>query len=455
MKFGVENKEGDRYSGCIIAQIIHQQKGPIAMNRIKVVKSEDVIKGSEKIFEPIKERVVEVVLEVLQGMKRSMEEEMQGIGLLVMKAVMELEITKVAGEKGKHQKNRTHNWWGSNPGSVVLDGGKALMEIPRAVEHQSQKAYKLRSYGLFRQTGELVKRAYRDLIRGISTRRYEEGVSQFLEGYGASAATVSRRMAVATARKVRELLERGLAELDLAVLMIDGLKVAEQTVVMALGIDTEGVKHVLGLWQGSTENARLAKSLLEDMVSRGLNTERPLLIVIDGSKALRKAIDDVLGTETPVQRCTVHKKRNVLDETPKQYQAMVSRRMTKAYNLTSADDAHQELLALARELETINPSAARSLQEGLEETLTLHHLGVPEVLRKSLQSTNIAESAIAVVRQTHRNVKRWRNGKQVERWIGAGLLEAEQNFRRIKGYGAMKILLDALIHWKHNRQQAA
>ena len=240
------------------------------MNRIKVVNGEDVIKGSEKIFEPIKERVVEIVLGVLQGMKKTLEEEMQGIGLLVMQAVMELEITKVAGEKGKHQKNRTHNWWGSNPGSVVIDGAKVPVDVPRAVEHKSQKAYTLKSHGLFQQTGELVKRAYGDLIRGISTRRYQEGVTRFLAGYGASAATVSRRMMQATAKKVKELLERSLAELELVVLMIDGLKVAEQTVVIALGIDTEGVKHVLGLWQGSTENARLAKSLLEDLVRRGV-----------------------------------------------------------------------------------------------------------------------------------------------------------------------------------------
>jgi transposase-like protein len=425
------------------------------MNRIKVVKGAEVIKGSEKIFEPIKERVVEVVLGVLQGMKRSLEEEMQGIGLLVMRAVMELEITKVAGEKGKHRRERTYNWWGSNRGSVVLDGARVPLAVPRVVEHQTQKAYALKSYGLFRQSGELVKRAYRDLIRGISTRRYEEGVSQFLEGYGASAATVSRRMAVATARKVKELLERRFEDLDIAVLMIDGVQVAGQTVVIALGIDTEGAKHVLGLWQGSTENARVATSLLEDLVSRGLDPENPLLVVIDGSKALRKAVDDVLGTETPVQRCTVHKKRNVLEETPKQYHAMVSRRMTMAYNLSSADDARAELLSLAKELETINPSAARSLLEGLEETLTLHRLGVPDALRKSLQSTNIAESAIAVVRNTQRNVKRWRNGKQRERWVGAGLLEAEKNFRHIKGYGAMKQLIDALICWKRDRQQAA
>jgi putative transposase len=425
------------------------------MNKIKVVKTVDVIKGNEEIFEPIKERVTEVVLGVLEGMKSNMEAELQGIGLLVMQAVMELEIARIAGKKGKHQKNRTHNWWGSNPGSVVIDGRKVPVIVPRAVEYRTQRTYKLRSYSLFRQTGELLQRAYRDLIRGISTRRYKEGVSQFLDGYGVSAATVSRRMIKATSRKVKELLERDLSNLDLAVLMIDGVRVSGQTVVVALGIDTQGVKHMLGLWQGSTENSQVAKSLLADLVSRGFKIDTPLLVVIDGSKALRKAIDDVLGVEVPVQRCTVHKKRNVLEELPKHYQSMVSRRMTRAYNLLSEDDARRELLSLVKELETINPSAARSLEEGLEETLTLHRLGVVDSLRKSLQSTNIIESAISVVRQAHRNVKQWKDGKQIERWIGAGLLEAEKNFRRINGYGAMKQLVDALVHYKNKREQAA
>jgi putative transposase len=417
---------------------------------------------------------------------------MQGIGLLVMKAVMELEITRVAVEKGKHRKNRTYNWWGSNPGSVVLEGSKRKLSIPRAVEHETQKVYRLKSYGWFQQAGELARRAYRDLILGISTRRYKEGVSQFLEGYGVSPATVSRRMIQATSRKVKELLERNLEPLELAVLMIDGVKVSGQTVVVALGIDKvkellernleplelavlmidgvkvsgqtvvvalsidrEGVKHILGLWQGSTENAQVVKNLLSDVVSRGLRVDHPLLVVIDGSKALRKGIDDIFGSEMRVQRCTVHKKRNVLEQLPRQYQSTVSRRMTRAYNLTSEEDARGELLILARELETINPSAARSLQEGLDETLTLHRLGVPEALRVSLRSTNIIESALSVVRQTHRNVKRWRDGKQVERWIGAGLLEAEKNFRWVKGYGAMKQLVDALRQRKHKRGCAA
>ena len=426
------------------------------MRRVKVVTKEEIINScGEEIFGPVKERIVEMVMGVLGGMKESLEAKLSGIGLMVMRAVMELEIARVAGKKGKHRKNRAYHWWGTNPGSVVIDGAKRKTDVPRAVEVETRNAYQLKTYGLFRQTGQLIRKAYQDLIRGVSTRRYHEGVTQFLEAYGASAATVSRRMVKATTQKVRELLERSLKDLELIVLMIDGVRVGDQTVVVSLGIDTEGVKHVLGLWQGSTENARVAKSLLEELVGRGLDVERPLLVVIDGSKALRRAVNDVLGEDTPVQRCTVHKKRNVLEELPKQHHRQVSLRMTRAYNLVSEEEARKELLALSKDLESINPSAARSLLEGLDDTLTLHHLGIPEALRKSLQSTNIIESGIAVVRQAHRNVKRWTNGKQIERWVGAGLLEAEKNFRRVRGYGAMKQLVDALTRLRQNRKHAA
>ena len=425
------------------------------MSKMNVVTREEIInRSSEEIFEPVKEKIIEMVVGALSGIKESLEVELSGIGLLVMQSVMNLEIAKVAGKKGKRQKDRQYNWWGTNPGSVIVDGKKVKCLIPRAIESETHVAYPVKSYGLFHQAGQLVRRAYQDLIRGVSTRRYREGVTQFLEGYGVSAAAVSRRMIKATAEKVKELLDRSLKGLELAVLMIDGVKVGDQTVVISLGIDITGVKHVLGLWQGSTENASVAKSLLSDLVGRELNLQRPLLVVIDGSKALRKAINDVLGTDTPVQRCTVHKKRNVLEALSDEYQRQVSSRMRRAYNLVSEKDAREELESLAKDLEKINPSAARSLKEGLDETLMLHRLGVPDTLRRSLQSTNIIESAISVVRQTQRNVKRWRGGNQIERWVGSGLLEAEKHFKRVKGYGAMKILIDAIITEKKRNQAA-
>jgi transposase-like protein len=262
-------------------------------------------------------------------------------------------------------------------------------------------------------------------------------------------------MVEATAEKVRELMNRKLDKIDCCVLMIDGIRFGDHTVIIALGIDTKGIKHLLGLWQGATENARVAKSALEDIVERGLQIDRPMLVVIDGSKALRRAVMDVFGQDTPVQRCTVHKKRNVLDELPDQDKQWVRATMTKAYDMERADQAERALTALALKLEQINPSAAKSLREGLSETLTLHRLGVPHLLKKTLQSTNLIESVNAVLRQRTFNVKHWQNGDQVERWAASGLLEAEKQFRRIRGYQSLAILIDALNNVRMKQQHAA
>ncbi|GEM_PF-106156 len=393
----------------------------IAMRRIKVVNREDVLKDQERILEALQERVKRVVLDILGGIQVNLAQELRGIGLEVMQAVMEFEISSIAGPKGKHQKDRAYSRWGFNPGSVVIDGTKLKSRIPRVVEEGSRKSYRLKSYGLFRQTGELMKRAYRDMIRGISTRRFAEGIEAFLRGHGISASSVSRKMVKATAKKVEELFSRSLAGLELAVLMLDGVEVGGHAVVIALGIDTKGFKHILGLRQGATENTAVAKGLLEELVERGLPVDRPMLVVIDGAKALRKAVTAVLGENTPVQRCMVHKKRNVLGHLSKQDQAWVSRRMSQAYDLGDEDKARKLLLNLANQLERINPSAANSLLEGLDETLTVQRLRLPEELRKRLRSTNIIESTNNGVRDRSRNVKRWRDGAQVERWIAAGL----------------------------------
>lgn len=425
------------------------------MREIRVVKAHEAIKGYDKVFATVETQMREVVTSVLRGVKTSLGGELHGLGLLVMNAIMELEITEVVGTRYAHREERRYTRWGKNPGYVVVNGQKEKTTVPRAMETRTGKTYALKTYAAFQQTGNVVRRAYQDLMRGISTRRYADGVQEFVTGYGASAAAVSRHMVVATAEKVKDLLERRLETVDIAVLMIDGVRIGSGTVVLALGIDTQGVKRVLGLWQGATENIRVVKSLLEDLVERGLNTTRPMLVVIDGSKALRRAVSDVLGSDTLVQRCTVHKKRNVLDELPKQHQREVSRRMTKAYNLNSVDDARRELVALVKDVEKISPSAARSLEEGMEETLTLHTLGIPDVLRRSLRSTNLIESVNAVVRTRLRNVKRWRDGDQTERWTAAALLEAEKTFRRVKGHAAISILVGALARQRYGQQQAA
>lgn len=425
------------------------------MCKAKIVNRIDVLKDQDRILGALQERVRGIVVDVLGNIEVNLAQELKGIGLEVMRTVMEFEISSIVGAKGKHQEHRRYSRWGHNPGSVVVDGAKIATRIPRVVEEGTRQSYRLKSYGLFRQTGDLVKRAYLDLIRGVSTRRFAEGVEGFIGTYGISASSVSRRMVKATAGKVEELFTRSLAELELAVLMLDGVDVGTHAVIIALGIDTKGVKHILGLRQGATENAFVAKGLLEELVERGLAVNRTMLVVIDGAKALRKAVTDVLGEETPVQRCTVHKRRNVIGHLAKKDHLWVHRRLTQAYNENDADKARKQLLRLAAELETINPSAAKSLLEGLEETLTVQRLHLPDELKRSLRSTNIIESSNNGVRDRSRNVKNWKTGNQVERWTAAGLLETQKGFRRIWGYKHMPVLVAALNNFKKQNHQVA
>jgi len=425
------------------------------MRTTKVVKEKDVLKDHGRILKGLEDRVKGIVVDVLSGIERNLSNELHGIALEVMKAVMEFEILEVAGPKGQHVPDRRFTRGGHNPGSVVIDGVKVPCGVPRIVEVETTKAHSLVSYRLFHKAGEAVGKAYRALINGLSTRTFSEGVSSFVEGYGLSAATISRHMIAATAKKVEELFTRSLAEIDLAVLMIDGIAVGDHTVVIALGIDRQGVKHILGLRQGATENTEVVKGLLEELVERGIATERPLLVVIDGGKALRRAVSDVFGVHTPVQRCTVHKKRNVLGYLPEHERAWVSRRMSQAYDLADADKADAMLRALADQLQRNHPDAARSLLEGLEETLTVQRMTLPLELRRSLRNTNIIESTNNAVRHRSRNVKRWRGGMHVERWVAASLLETEKKFRRIKGCKHMQLLIAAVDAFRKQNTRVA
>jgi transposase-like protein len=228
------------------------------------------------------------------------------------------------------------------------------------------------------------------------------------------------------------------------VLMLDGVVIADHTVVVALGITAEGEKRILGLWEGATENAAVCRSLLEDLVARGLEVTPGILVVIDGCKALRAAVRNVLGQSAVVQRCQVHKKRNVLEHLPEKERNAVSRKLDRAWRETNYDKALKALQKLADELEDRYPGAAASLREGLEETLTVTRLGLPELLVKALKSTNAIESAFNKVRAAARNVKRWPNGRQVLRLSAAGLMAAEEGFSRIKGYRQLPLLAAAL-----------
>ena len=293
------------------------------------------------------------------------------------------------------------------------------------------------------------------IVHGLTARKYEKVLEDLVEGYGVKKSSVSRHFIRATANELQTLMERSLSDLSLCALMLDGIEFAGVVLIVALGVDASGKKHILGLWQGSTENAVVCKALLDDLIRRGLDPKNRILIAIDGSKALRKAVENVFDKDACVQRCRLHKRRNVRDHLPPEHQTDIDRRLRAAYQMREYREAKQSILTVVRHLERLNPSAARSLQEGLEETLTVNKLGLPEVLRQSFSTTNLIESAFSIVRNVTRNVTRWQGGDHVQRWAAAGLLFAEKKFRRVKGYRFMRQLVEALRPGLDEMEKAA
>ena len=371
-----------------------------------------------------------------------------GAGLQVMAALMEADVSALAGPKGKHDATRTAVRHGRERGSVTLGGRRVAITRPRVRAAGGSGELPIASYELFGSTEILGKMAMEKMLAGLSTRRYPVGLEpvgqQVDESCSAtSKSAVSRKFVAMTETALAELLSRDLSGLDLVALMIDGVHFAESCCVVALGIGIDGVKHPLALVEGSTENATLVTGLLVDLRERGLDVTRPMLVCLDGSKALRKAVLDVL--ERPViQRCQLHKVRNVKDHLPQRLRSTVGRKMTDAYHAGSALEAEAALLALATELDRTHPGAAASLREGLDETLTVLRLGVPPTLARTLRSTNCIESMISVCREHAGNVKRWRDGQMALRWCAAGMVEAGKQFRRVNGHLHLPTLRTAL-----------
>jgi len=284
------------------------------------------------------------------------------------------------------------------------------------------------------------------MVLGVSTRNYKRSLEELpdeLGAHGDSKSATSRRFVAATQENLDAWLNRALSELKLAVVMIDGIEVAEHVVIVALGIDENGQKHLLGLWQGATENSAVCEALLNDLVARGVDAEQSYLFVIDGSKALRKAIREIFGSRGIVQRCQVHKTRNVLDHLPKSLQTSVGKTMHDAYRSSSKQTARKCLQNLAAQLEQDYPDAAASLREGLEETITLKDWKMPVWLERTLSTTNAIENLNGAIRRITRNVKRWRDGTMIKRWVATALFEAQRGFRRLRGHKGLPELVRA------------
>jgi putative transposase len=394
------------------------------------------------------ERVNVAMGEIAENMQEGLLALAVGAGLQVMQALMEADVTALAGPKGRHDETRTAVRHGRERGSVTLGGRRVPVTRPRVRTADGAGELPVASYELFSSTEILGKMAMEKMLAGLSTRRYPVGLEpvgeQITETCSAtSKSAVSRKFVAMTETALAELLSRDLSGLDLVALMIDGVHFAESCCVVALGIDIDGTKHPLALVEGSTENATLVTELLVDLRERGLDITRPMFVGLDGSKALRKAVVDVLDHPV-IQRCQLHKVRNVKDHLPQRLRSTVGRRMTDAYHADSALEAEAALLVLAKELDRTHPGAAASLREGLDETLTVLRLGVPPKLARTLRSTNCIESMISVCRDHARNVKRWRDGQMALRWCAAGMVEAGQQFRRVNGHLHLPTLRIAL-----------
>jgi len=400
-------------------------------------------------MEGLPARVQDALGELAGAAKQGLLALSVGVGLGVLSELMAEEVDDVVGPKGRHNRDRTAVRHGHEGGEVTLGGRRAAVERPRVRTVDGESEVPLETYRHFADRDPLGRLVLEQMLAGVSTRRFERtrepvGAEVEAEARSTSKSAVSREFVARTRENLDALMSRRLDDVRLAVMMIDGIDLKGRTNVVALGITTEGVKIPLGLWEGSTENATVATALLSDLVDRGLDPEQGILFVIDGAKALRKAIRTVFGERAPVHRCVRHKERNVLDHLPERDRPAVKRRLRHAWAETDHHRALERLRLLAAELERSHPGAAASLREGLEETLTLTRLGIKGNLKRTLESTNPCESMIECVRRSARNVKRWQSGDMALRWTAAGMLEAERQFRRIIGYAELAKLVTAI-----------
>jgi transposase-like protein len=368
-------------------------------------------------------------------------------GVAALDVVFREEAEAVAGPKGRHQAGRTHHHWGTTPTELTLGGRRIQVPRPR-VRGRAGGEVTLPAVAAFRGREPLTARVLEQILLGVSTRGYAASLETGPVGVpsrGTSRSAVSRTLIRRTREQVATQLSRRLDGLDLVALFGDGVVVAGQTVIVLLGITRDGRKEPLGVSVGSTENAAVCTQLLQDLLARGLPVEGRLLCVIDGGKGLRRALQDVFGDVAVIQRCQVHKRRNLQTLLPQSRQAYVLAAVGRAYRAASADAARRHLRRLAAWLEQNgHGEAAASLREGLEETLTVLKLGLPPRLRRFFATTNAIENLIGTLRHVARNVKRWRDGTMIRRWVGLGVLRAATRFRRIKGHGDLAVLATAL-----------
>ena len=383
------------------------------------------------------------IAEILAAARGCLEAAMGEIGLLVMNGLIQDEVTQLVGDRNQRTEDRQAYRWGTERGFVSFAGQKLPLERPR-VRSVDGKEVPLERYGLFQDGGRLEDSVVGRVLSRVSMRDYEGTVDDLCDGYGIKKSSVSRQWKAASSKELEKLMQRSLEELDLFAIMIDGIHLDQFTLIAALGFAADGSKHMLGLWQGATENATVTTALLTDLRDRGLQTDRDTLFILDGSKALSKGVGNVFGDHAVIQRCQQHKKENVLSYLPKSVHGIIRQKLKVAWGLTSYEEAKKSLLKTVEYLEGISHSAANSLREGLEETLTMHRLQASPSLRRVLSTTNSIESCFSRSRDLLRNVKRWTSEEMASRWAGTVFLEAEKKFRKIRGHREIPALVSAL-----------
>lgn len=370
-------------------------------------------------------------------------------GLVVVEEMLEKERAQKCGPRYAHDPRRRASRGGYAEGELPLAGRRVRVSRPRvmAKEGRKRREVPLETWERLSQRDPLDRRAVDQVLVGVATRKYERSLEKLpadVPSRGASKSAVSRRFVAATSTAFATLMAADLAALDLVSLMIDGLAVGGYTVLVALGFDAKGDKHILGLREGATENSVACKALLANLEKRGLRTDRSTLVVLDGSQALISAVRAVFGPRALIQRCRVHKARNVRDELPEELRDVVARRVRLAFQSNTAEGAERALNRIADELEKNHPSAAASLREGLAETLTVKRLKLSDALTRTLSSTNAIENVNGLIRQRMRNVRRWRDGTMVQRWTATALADVAKCFRRIRGHKDIPLLVAAL-----------
>ncbi len=416
---------------------------------MKKVTGPQVVTSVQALESPLPAEIQEALGELVGAAREGLLALSVGVGLRVVHELMEAEVSEVVGPKGKWNPERTAMRHGHEDGSMTLGGRRVPVRRPRVRSADGERESPVVTYEYFAERDPLQRAVMDRMLAGVSTRKFArvgEPVGEQVDKTASATrkSTISEVFIEKTRTALGELMARRLDDVRLAVMMLDGLEIAGRVHVVALGVTTDGVKVPLGLWEGSTENATLARTLLADLVERGLDPGQAILFVLDGGKALRRAIKDVFGEHALVHRCHRHKERNVCDLLPERDRPKVLARIRGAWALTDPVKAEQQLEVLAGELERTWPDAGASMREGLSETLTLIRLGITGNLSKTLCSTNPIESMIEIVRHTQRNVKRWQDGDMRKRWTAAGMLQAEQQFRRIVGYSDLAKLVTAI-----------